>query len=386
MTQTFDIRFARSAGLAAMLEVSENAFRWKGGGLLRIDAQGISIGLKRSLLALFGGNRTQRILAENLRAVYREGDALRVEYQSGESARVVLPFWAKDRDAAAQIVRLLPTSQTVEIEDANNLAKPRTDWRVLLMFGVALAAVAVGMWAVYQRNNLAVAVDPAPISDAAEPIEVPAPPRTPDVAAQNIETSAKPAPSTSSNARRVEAPAFPLNASLPNPATRPAYSEPTEASVPSNPRDSPAVSKSTPSAAASTGEASPPALRVRATAEGLVPIVPGMPAYEAARRQIDLFMAESRTLRGYFEDARYAASSQRFAEIEKLWWKVTVRVSNSPDFEDPALRHLQEIELAVSRAWRRAFAFYGDPSLLVSADAEVDFAEMLEARARQFVK
>ena len=43
MAQTFDIRFARSAGLAAMLEVPENAFRWKGGGLLRIDAHGISM-------------------------------------------------------------------------------------------------------------------------------------------------------------------------------------------------------------------------------------------------------------------------------------------------------------------------------------------------------
>ena len=123
MAQTFDIRFARSAGLAALLEVPENAFRWKGGGLLRIDAHGISIGVKRGLLALLGGKRTQRIPTENLRAVYREGDALRVEYQSGESARVVLPFWADDRDIAAQIVRLLPTSQTVEIEHETQAAK-----------------------------------------------------------------------------------------------------------------------------------------------------------------------------------------------------------------------------------------------------------------------
>ena len=42
MAHTFDIRFARSAGLAALLEAPENAFRWKGAGLLRIDAQGIS--------------------------------------------------------------------------------------------------------------------------------------------------------------------------------------------------------------------------------------------------------------------------------------------------------------------------------------------------------
>jgi hypothetical protein len=110
-----------------------------------------------------------------------------------------------------------------------------------------------------------------------------------------------------------------------------------------------------------------------------------MPAHEAARRQLDLFLAESNTLRSYYLNARYEANDQRFSKIEDLWWKVTVRVSNSPAFEDPALRPLQEIELAISRAWRRAFAMYPDPALLVSADAEVEFAEMLEARARQLV-
>ena len=61
MAQTFDIRFARSAGLAALLEAPENRFRWKGVGLLRIDAQSISFTVKRGLLALFAGNRTRRI-------------------------------------------------------------------------------------------------------------------------------------------------------------------------------------------------------------------------------------------------------------------------------------------------------------------------------------
>ena len=156
MAQTFDIRFARSAGLAAMLEVPENAFRWKGGGLLRIDAHGISIGLKRGLLALLGGKRTQRIPTGDLRAVYREGDALRVEYQSGESARVVLPFWADDREAAEKIVRLLPTSQTVEIEhstDVTHSGKPRADWRMLLSLGVMLVALVAGSWALYDRRS-----------------------------------------------------------------------------------------------------------------------------------------------------------------------------------------------------------------------------------------
>ena len=156
MAQTFDIRFARSAGLAALMEVPGNVFRWKGGGHLEIDTRGISIGVKRGLLALLGGKRTHRIPTEQLRAVYREGDALRVEYQSAETARVVLPFWAGDRDTAAQIVRLLPTSHTVELEhstDATSPEKPRADWRLLLPVGALLGVLLAGAWALYPREH-----------------------------------------------------------------------------------------------------------------------------------------------------------------------------------------------------------------------------------------
>lgn len=376
MAQSFDIRFARTAGLAALLEVPENAFRWRGGGLLRIDAHGISIGLKRSLLALSGGKRTQRIPTENLRAVYREGDALRVEFQSGESARIVLPFWADDRDTAARIVRLLPTLRTLEIEHETHSAKPRADWRVMLSLGVTLAALMVGIWAVYQRSSVDTAASPASASDTVAPEVIPT---TASTTTLQVETPA-PALSTKSSAQRVEAPAFPLSASLPEAASRTAT-----ASSPSRTTESPATLTSAPHVANGAEVASPPVWRVHVTSEGVVPIVPGMPAYDAARRQLDLFLAESATLRGYYEKVKYDGNSNRFGQIESLWWKVTVRVTNSPGFEDPALRPLQEIELAISRAWRRAFALYADPALLVSADAEVEFAEMLEARARQFV-
>jgi hypothetical protein len=170
MTQTFDIRFAKSAGLAAMLEVPENAFSWKGGGRLRIDPQGISISVKRGLLVLLGGKHTQRIPTENLRAVYREGDALRVEFQSGKDLRVVVPFWADDRDTAAKIVRLLPTSHTVEMEHSTNATsseKPRADWRLLLSIGALLAVLLASVWVLYPREQVAVeAAAPARPRDA----------------------------------------------------------------------------------------------------------------------------------------------------------------------------------------------------------------------------
>ena len=72
--------------------------------------------------------------------------------------------------------------------------------------------------------------------------------------------------------------------------------------------------------------------------DGVVPIVPGMPAYAAARRQLDLFMSETADFRGHCFDSR--------------WWQVSVRIYNDPEFNNPALWPLQEMELAVSRAWR----------------------------------
>ena len=72
--------------------------------------------------------------------------------------------------------------------------------------------------------------------------------------------------------------------------------------------------------------------------EGVVPIVPGMPAYAAARRQLDLFLSETADLRGSCADAR--------------WWQVSVRIYNDPEFNNLALWPLQEMELAISRAWR----------------------------------
>ncbi|HEU4780323.1 MAG TPA: hypothetical protein VFS58_10630 [Steroidobacteraceae bacterium] len=366
MAQTFDIRFARSAGLAAMLEVPANGFRWRGGGLLSIDAQGISIGVKRGLLALLGSKRTQRIPSENLRAVYREGEALRVEFQTGETARVVLPFWADSREAAEQIVRLLPTSQTVEMEHVTHSTKPRADWRLLSSFGLVLAAIAAGTWTVYQRNNLNVTVEPVSISDAAATVEkpVPTPTTTPSPAssAQNVETSAKPA----QPAPWYEAPAIPLDPyrSAQTRAARPASAIPAETT---------ALPASTIGVNRQKAESTPRPRDVRVTSEGIVPYVPGMPEYVVARRQLDLFLAEANTLRGH-------------TSPENGWWMVTVRIYNSPDFKNPELKPLQEIELAVSGAWRRAYSMRASGEFSASAPAEFEFAEMLEARANEFVQ
>jgi hypothetical protein len=162
MANTFDIRFARTAGLAALFEAPANRFRWKGAGRLSIDAEGISIAVKRGLLSWFA-RRSRRIPAGDITEVYREGDALRLEFGTA-AAREVLPIWAAGSDTAAEIVKLLPTSRTVELEQSPApVPAYRFDWPVIAGICAVSAALALGWW-LLQREP----VSPAPLTEAAE--------------------------------------------------------------------------------------------------------------------------------------------------------------------------------------------------------------------------
>ena len=381
MAQTFDIRFARSAGLAAMLEVPENAFRWKGGGLLRIDAHGISIGLKRGLLALLGGKRTQRIPTENLRAVYREGDALRVEFQSGESARVVLPFWADDRETAEKIVRLLPTSQTVEIEhstDAPTRRKPRADWRMLLSLGAALAAIAVGMWAVYQRSNPPIATPLASAGDRAA---------NPDAAASM--------PMPDATTALVELPDSP-RADVPPPAAAPVAAPQVSSPESSTPDflEPPTVELSPP------GSLPLPRDYVR-SADFVIPIARGTAAYDVAKRELNVFgqktfglEAAYRALRNLLDGGTITPEdfAVKLRDLEMRWWDLTFRIFDNDALADPALLDLRATMLGAARLWRSFLTTYSegilerDHVMIASAFDELARAQEMQSRARLFLR
>ena len=92
MARTFDIRFDAAA----------NSFGWRGGGRLSVDTQGLSFALKRGIASLLARRRSQRIPADRIIEVYREGDALRVEFATDDNPRAVLPFWARNREAAVR--------------------------------------------------------------------------------------------------------------------------------------------------------------------------------------------------------------------------------------------------------------------------------------------
>lgn len=380
MTQTFDIRFAKTAGLAAMVEVPDNAFRWKGGGLLRIDSHGISIGLKRGLLALLGGKRTQRIPTQDLRAVYREGDALRVEFQSGESVRVVLPFWANDRDAAEQIVRLLPTSQTVEIEhstDATQTGKSRPDWRMLLTLGVMLAAVAVGTWAIYQRDTLDVASASAPVTAVEGPGTLPIPDASEALAdSPAVESLAPPVAAGAMPATPLETPEASAEAATPSFLEPPPIVVPPPGSLPL-PRD-----------------------YVR-SADFVIPIARGTAAYAVATREFTKFALHATSMEATYRILRNdlnsgALTPEAFAthleELEMHWWDLTFRIFDNDALADPALRDLRATMLAAARLWRSFLGTYAtglrerDHIMIASSFDELARAQEMQSRARLFLR
>jgi hypothetical protein len=169
MARTFDIRFARSDGIAALLETPANTFRWRGDGSLRIDGSRLDIQRKRGLHSLLARQSHFRIHAADLREVTREGDALRIEFGVPGSRRVVLPFWVRDRAEAAEIVRLMPTDRTVESEEpVENSTSPRRfrfDWRRALQIFFALGIAASA--ALLVRGFRSAALEPASVPAAA---------------------------------------------------------------------------------------------------------------------------------------------------------------------------------------------------------------------------
>ena len=127
MASTFDISFARSAGMAALFEAPANSFRWKGAGKLSVDAQGISIAVKRGLLSLFSRTDPPHRRRE-LTEVYREGE----HFESSSAPRAPSCPYGPAATRRARIVKLLPTRRTVEIERiARSRRNLRPDGRAL---------------------------------------------------------------------------------------------------------------------------------------------------------------------------------------------------------------------------------------------------------------
>lgn len=363
MAHTFDIRFARSSGLAAILAAPTNSFRWRGAGSLSIDSSGLEIEPKLGLRSLLARRARLRINAADLREVSRMGDDLRIEFGMPGSRRATVPFWVRDRQTADEIMRLVPTRRTIELDESlpGDPRRFRADAPVVASLLVVLGASALGLIALNRYFSTSPMQPPAPIP-AAEPVKSPS---VEPVTAPPVGVAAP-----------VQAPAVPSDLTQPFPVpVEPAYVVPdTTTSVVIAPR-----------VVSSVKLPEVTVLRVPVT-DGIVPIVPGEPAYAAARAQLDFFLQESNRLQ-----SEYLYGRTSMTEIAAHWWELSQAIYNSPEFDSPALRAQIDAQIAVSLNWRVALSIYSDATRdgngkqVVLARAMIERADQLTTRIGLFV-
>ena len=346
MPQTFDIRFVKSSGFAALLEAPDNSFGWTGSGHLSVDPRGISVALKRGLLSLLARKRTRRIAAENLKEVFREGNSLRVEFATGEKARASLQFWADDRETAAQIVRLLPTTRTVELE--HSAPRPRRLRSQKPLFAALFTIIAIAGTILWQRSRPPALAVVAPPTFEVPPVTVPLLPE-------------------------VEA--------TPPPAAEPVHVEGAESFIVEVPM--------------------PPLRMPQLPQQDVIPFERGTPAFRVARWQIKTFESEAAALWANYREERDQLASGKlapwlFAEhletLELRWWNVTFRILDSRELDAPDLLDLRANLLAAARNWRGFLDGYakglrdGDQLAIAASFDRLAIAEEQQARARQYAR
>jgi hypothetical protein len=333
LSHTFDVRFAPSAGLGALLAQPSNTLRWKGTGRISIQPDAVTIAVNRGWLSW---GRSRRIAAGALREVYREGESLRLEFSGPDNTREFLPLWARDRDDAAQIVRLLPTTRTVEVEQSasgKHAPRFRPDPRA---FGVLLAMIVLIVAAVIGMQRSKIQSRPAVAESA------------PELAIDTASTDARTPPELAT----IE---------FPDPALL-------QINI-----DDPAVP--IPKGTRAYQAARMQIMQFEREAAAL------LDEYKTYRTQRE---ADVLTTDEYLKKLRDS--------IEAGWWKVTFRILGDPVFDDPALVGLRASQLAAARNWRAFIALYSEGQIensqvLISRSfAMLERAEAMERRARLYAE
>lgn len=133
------VRFTSTSGLVARLYKPLNSFQWVGPATLRFTSQGLVVTAKRA--TWLGLRQTQQLITQaEIRDVYREANAVQVHLKGSRKGHFRL--WAEDSASAAQIVDLLPTTQTIEFESAIHEPEIVVAWRLPIVGLLALLAVA----------------------------------------------------------------------------------------------------------------------------------------------------------------------------------------------------------------------------------------------------
>ncbi len=111
-------------------EPPTNSFRWSGWGTLHIGARGVLVAARRRGWLGFKRRDRRFFPSADIRSVYREGGAVRVDLHDAPEGKQSFQFWPADLRAAATIVALLPTANTVEIDAPAAVETPARTRRI----------------------------------------------------------------------------------------------------------------------------------------------------------------------------------------------------------------------------------------------------------------
>jgi hypothetical protein len=130
-----------------------NTFRWTGPGTIHILERGLLVMTRRRSPLGFRTADERFVPAAEICEVFRDGDSVRVDLRDEARNTAFFQFWTGNPAIAGTIVRLLPTTRTIEYEVAptEQVATPRPPltlhrWRARRR--IAQFALAVGLLAV----------------------------------------------------------------------------------------------------------------------------------------------------------------------------------------------------------------------------------------------
>jgi hypothetical protein len=136
------VRFTAASDRLAWLRQPTNAFGWIGDGVVRFVPEGVLVLGRR--LTFWGRRGSPRLIRpDEIRDVYREGNAVQINLRDAGRRRPFLRFWTEDVADAAELVARLPTTRTIELETL--LRAPQNAGGALRpsVWFLALAAVAL---------------------------------------------------------------------------------------------------------------------------------------------------------------------------------------------------------------------------------------------------
>jgi hypothetical protein len=157
----FQVLFSRAPDFAGRPDSRPNSFRWSGSGTIHVMERGLLVIARRRSAMPFHTTEQRFVPAAEICDVYREGNSVRVDLRGDLQQRDYFQFWAADAATAGTIVRLLPTTRTIEYEGPPAISVPapetpswhrrRTSVRTYIL--IALVAGFIGIAALITADK-----------------------------------------------------------------------------------------------------------------------------------------------------------------------------------------------------------------------------------------